>query len=874
MRNFTTVKNIIETTMFNFTNNDWIYDTIITLQGEDGVVFFGMTKQTIPHNSNGRIIVERLLKIIINGNESIGAGDYLYYDFVANDFAFSSTVGFDIDNCIHIGYVVTNILDNTAIVVLKAFSQIKSTGGTGGGYTQEQIEDFVGNMVTGNTETGISVVYDDANSKLNFDATHNHTGTYEPANSNIQSHISDINDPHNVTATQVGLGNCNNTSDTDKPISTATQTALDLKIDENTAITGATKTKITYDIKGLITTGTDATTADITDSTDKRYVSDAQLTIVNNTSGTNTGDQSLTNYFLKTADDLDDITDGTTYKKYSDAEKTKLSGIETGADITDAANVAASGAAMASGAFHDGFSDFVGNEHLDWTTDLGATNIHSNNIPDLSSTYATSAKGVTNGDSHDHAGGDGSQIDHTGLANLNSTNYTHLSSVNHTDLTDSGDSTLHYHSTDRNCDNHTSGTNNKVYTSAEQTKVSNLSGTNTGDSSGHSGLATNGANTDITSVFLSNTGLKIKDINATHGLTIKPNSDLTADKTLNIVTGDFDRSLTLTGDTNIQGTNTGDQTLPVKATGAEADTGTDDDKFLTAKAAKDSHNIPSVAPSTSGNVLTSNGTDWTSAAPTGGSYTDEQAQDAVAGMIVNTTTINATYTDATPELKFEVLTNASVQKIEVTKNSGAVVGTRKQLNLIEGSNVTLTIADDSGNDHIDITIESSGGAGTVCTGAEINTGTNNSKYASPLAITDSDVLLGTSGTFTPTITLSGAGTIPVYTTNIGRWKKIPSLGLCFVSIFLDGDGGPEGSGTVQMRVDLPFTASADNQTSYLPVGSTLSNTTRRFLFGQIAPLATYIELFRQIDTSAISAFNAVDQSAVTRTIRMNFWYEI
>lgn len=53
----------------------------------------------------------------------------------------------------------------------------------------------------------------------------------------------------------------------------------------------------------------------------------------------------------------------------------------------------------------------------------------------------------------------------------------------------------------------------------------------------------------------------------------------------------------------------------VKATGSELDTGTDDAKFATAKALKDSHNVPSVTPGTSGNVLTSNGTDWTSAAP-------------------------------------------------------------------------------------------------------------------------------------------------------------------------------------------------------------------------------------------------------------------
>ena len=68
------------------------------------------------------------------------------------------------------------------------------------------------------------------------------------------------------------------------------QTALDGKVDENVAITGATKTKITYDAKGLVTSGADATTADIADSLNKRYVTDANLTVIGNTSGTNTGD--------------------------------------------------------------------------------------------------------------------------------------------------------------------------------------------------------------------------------------------------------------------------------------------------------------------------------------------------------------------------------------------------------------------------------------------------------------------------------------------------------------------------------------------------------------------------------------------------------
>jgi hypothetical protein len=49
---------------------------------------------------------------------------------------------------------------------------LEAVGGTGGtSLTQEQVEDFVGAMVTGNTETGITVTYDDAAAKLNFVVT-------------------------------------------------------------------------------------------------------------------------------------------------------------------------------------------------------------------------------------------------------------------------------------------------------------------------------------------------------------------------------------------------------------------------------------------------------------------------------------------------------------------------------------------------------------------------------------------------------------------------------------------------------------------------------------------------------------------------------
>lgn len=89
----------------------------------------------------------------------------------------------------------------------------------------------------------------------------------------------------------------------------------------------------------------------------------------------------------------------------------------------------------------------------------------------------------------------------------------------------------------------------------------------------------------------------------------------------------------------------------------------------------------------------------------------EAAQDAVGAMVADTTTVNATYTDATPELKFDVIDNSSTQKVLVNKNGLSSVGPRQEINFIEGTNVTLTVADDGPNDRVNVTITSSGGGG-------------------------------------------------------------------------------------------------------------------------------------------------------------------
>jgi hypothetical protein len=106
------------------------------------------------------------------------------------------------------------------------------------------------------------------------------------------------------------------------------QTALDLKVDENAAITGATKTKITYDAKGLVTAGADATTADIADSLNKRYVTDAQATVIGNTSGTNTGDNATNSQYSGLAASKEDVANKSTSVVTDQASNTKYPSVK------------------------------------------------------------------------------------------------------------------------------------------------------------------------------------------------------------------------------------------------------------------------------------------------------------------------------------------------------------------------------------------------------------------------------------------------------------------------------------------------------------------------------------------------------------------
>ena len=132
------------------------------------------------------------------------------------------------------------------------------------------------------------------------------------------------------------------------------------------------------------------------------------------------------------------------------------------------------------------------------------------------------------------------------------------------------------------------------------------------------------------------------------------------------------------------------------------------------------------------------------------------------------------------------------------------------------------------------------------------------------------------GTYAPTVTLAGAGNVPVYTTNSGRYVTIGKR--VFVDVYLAGDGGTDGTGTTQLRVALPVTAGANVPDGYFTAGhgrdAAFPSSGNFHVIGNIAASGTYIALALFSAATTTALFTGADQATTGRAMRLNFSYEI
>jgi hypothetical protein len=310
-----------------------------------------------------------------------------------------------------------------------------------------------------------------------------------------------------------------------------------------------------------------------------------------------------------------------------------------------------------------------------------------------------------------------------------------------------------------------------------------------------------------TSAFLPNTGLKLADTNASHFLTIAPGSDLSADRTLTITTGDAARTIDIGGNLTLAAafTTAGANALTLTTTGATnvtlPTTGTlatlAGGEALTNKTVNGLTITSSTGTLTITNGKTASVSNTLTLAGTDGTTITFQGTDTYVGRATTDTLTNKTLT--APTINGGTHTAITSLGIRSTGSGAFDLTIANSENLTAGRTLTLTLNDAARTVNL--------GGNLTTAAAFITAGANSltltTTGATNVTLPTSGTLAARSaGTWTPGLTFDAAVGM-TYAAQEGSYEKVGRMVTVQFRITLSSKGSSTGNAYI---TGLPFAA--------------------------------------------------------------------